>query len=446
MTPKFDIVILGAGESGIGAALLAKKLGIKTFVSDSAQIKSHFKQELLNNNIPFEEKHHSSDIILSAQTIIKSPGIPDSAEIIKLIKQKNIPIISEIEFAAQYSNATIIGITGSNGKTTTTLLTYHIFKNAGLDAQMAGNVGNSFARELAQNDHKYFILELSSFQLDYCFNFNPHIAIILNITPDHLDRYNHDFMQYAKAKFRIIQNHSPNDLFIYWLQDPIITQLINQLNPKSQQFPFSYEKIPNAKAWVSNNQIFLNLNQNLFTMSINELQIKGKHNIYNSMAAAAAAMAAGIKNEKIRNSLKSFTGVEHRLEKFLSIRGVTFINDSKATNVNSVWYALESIYQPIILIMGGIDKGNDYSLLFDLVKQKVKAIVALGVDNSKIIKAFSNIVPVYDTNSMEKAVKKAFELASPGDVVLLSPACASFDLFENYKDRGKKFKQAVRNL
>ncbi len=440
------VVVLGAGESGIGAALLAKSKNMDVFVSDLGQIKPNYLAELQQNDIEFEQGKHSEDKILSAEVIVKSPGIPDKAPIIQKAKAKGIKIVSEIEFAWQFSKGTFIGITGSNGKTTTTLLTYEILKNAGYDVALTGNVGVSLARLLAKRDYRYFVIELSSFQLDGCYEFNPHVSVLLNITPDHLDRYDYKFENYVKSKFRIVQNHKPEDYFIYWLEDQNIKKYLDEHKIVSQHIPFSYKKVKGASAYVENGIMHVNVNSKLFTMDVKQLSLQGRHNLYNSMAAAAAAMAVDVKNEYIKRTLQTFKGVEHRLEKFLTIRGITFINDSKATNVNSVWYALETMQKPVVLIMGGVDKGNDYSLLFDLVRKKVKAIVALGKDNSKIIQTFSRFVPVYDTHSMEEAVQQAYLLADTGDVVLLSPACASFDLFENYIDRGNKFKQAVRNL
>ena len=442
---KYQIVILGAGESGVGAAILAKKKGYSVFVSDLNQIKENFKNELENYSIDYEENKHTQEIILNAELIIKSPGIPDKAEIIKLIKQKNIPIISEIEFAYRFTNAKFVAITGSNGKTTTTQLTYEIFKTAGYNVGLAGNIGKSLARLVANENYDYYVIELSSFQLDYMFEFKADVAILLNITPDHLDRYDYDFQNYINSKFRITRNQTSKDFFVYNIDDEIITNELAKRNLKAKLVPFSINKQLDFGAYLNKNLLTFKIYE---TMEIpaNNLNIKGKHNIYNSLAAGIAAHVQNIKKEDIRKAFTLFKGVEHRLEEFLTIKGVKFINDSKATNVNSVWYALESIHTPIILIMGGIDKGNDYSMLRPLVAEKVKAIVALGVDNSKIINAFSDLVKVYDTKSMDEAVKQAYSLAEKGDTVLLSPACASFDLFENYMDRGKKFKEAVRKL
>ncbi len=442
MTQK--ITILGAGESGVGAAILAKQKGYNVFVSDFGKIADTFKDTLINKNIEFEEKQHSFDKIADADTVIKSPGIPNNAEIIKKIRQKNIPIISEIEFAAKFTNAKMICITGSNGKTTTTLLTYEIFKNAGYNVGLGGNVGQSFAKQVADNDFDFYVLELSSFQLDDMHEFKADTSVLLNITPDHMDRYDNDLLKYIKSKFKITQNQTHTENFIYNIDDKSITDNLSDV--KAKKMPFSIKIELNEGAFLNNNKIIINQNKNTFEMQTAELSLTGKHNIYNSMAAAMAALSHDIKNPVIKKTLSTFKGVEHRLEKFLSLRGITFINDSKATNVNSVWYALEAIDTKIVLIMGGTDKGNDYSVLKKLVKDKVKAIVALGVDNSKIIDNFSSLVPVYESNEINDAVLQSYKLADTGETVLLSPACASFDLFENYIDRGRKFKEAVRNL
>ena len=440
------LVILGAGESGIGAALLAKKIGINCFVSDSGEIKDNYRKELTDNNIDFEEKGHTEQIILSAREIVKSPGIPDTAPIIQKAKAKNIPIISEIEFASRYTNGTFIAITGSNGKTTTTTLIYEILKSAGYDVALTGNVGMSLARSIAQREYKYYVLELSSFQLDGCYKFNPHIALLLNITPDHLDRYDYNFQNYINSKMRIVQNHRPQDFFIFWKQDKNITSYLTQNPVPSQLMVYTLEQDKQAQAYFSNGEIIITHAEQKFVINASELSLRGKHNILNSMAAALAALIVNVDKKYINSTLRTFKGVEHRLEKVDTINGVNFINDSKATNVNSVWYALEAMEQPTILILGGIDKGNDYSQLTGLVKEKVKAIVAMGKDNSKIIKAFNDIVQVYNTDSMNEAITTAYSLARQGDTILLSPACASFDLFDNYVDRGNKFKQAVYNL
>lgn len=447
MIKREKIVVLGARESGTGAAILAKAKGFEVFVSDKNKIDDNFKKLLLQHQIKFEEEKHTEKEILSATEIIKSPGIPDNAEMIIKIKEKRIPIISEIEFAARYTNAKKICITGSNGKTTTTLLTYHILKKAGLNVGLAGNVGKSFAAMVAAETHDYYVLELSSFQLDNMYHFKADVAILLNITPDHLDRYNYKMENYVSSKFRITQNQTSDDAFIFCADDNEIMKVINDKNIKARKYPFSIFKQLHQGAWLIGNQINININNNPLTMTVEELALQGKHNIYNSMAAGIAARILDIRKEIIRESLSDFQNIEHRLEYVAKINDIEFINDSKSTNVNSAWYALESFDKPIIWIAGGVDKGNDYSMLKDLVKAKVKAIVCLGKDNKKLIKAFKDIVPVIEeTTSAEEAVAVAYRLGKKGDVVLLSPACASFDLFENYEDRGNKFKAAVRAL
>ncbi|NMC98220.1 MAG: UDP-N-acetylmuramoyl-L-alanine--D-glutamate ligase [Bacteroidales bacterium] len=444
---KKKITILGCGESGMGAALLAKDKGFDVFVSDSSPIKDEYKQPLLNAGIPFEEKLHTEERILASDLIVKSPGIPEKAPIIKALRSKKIDIISEIEFAAQYTTAKIIAITGSNGKTTTTLLTYHIMQKAGLNVGLAGNVGKSFALSVLQHKYDYYVLEISSFQLDDIVHFRPHIAILMNITPDHLDRYNYNFQNYIDSKFLITKNQTEDDYFIYCYDDEVIQKNIETKNIRSKRIPFSIQTELENGGYVYENQLNININKNKFVMSIQDLALEGKHNQYNSLAAGIATFISNIRKEAIRESLSDFEAVEHRLEKVLKIRGIDFINDSKATNVNSTWYALETVKKPIIWIVGGVDKGNDYSQLEELVKEKVKAIVCLGVDNSKIIRAFEHLnIPIYDTKSMEEAVRTSYKNGVPGDVVLLSPACASFDLFQNYEDRGRKFKNAVRDL
>jgi len=444
---KKKITILGCGESGMGAALLAKDKGFDVFVSDSSPIKDEYKQPLLNAGIPFEEKLHTEERILASDLIVKSPGIPEKAPIIKALRSKKIDIISEIEFAAQYTTAKIIAITGSNGKTTTTLLTYHIMQKAGLNVGLAGNVGKSFALSVLQHKYDYYVLEISSFQLDDIDHFKPHIAILMNITPDHLDRYNYNFQNYIDSKFLITKNQTEDDYFIYCYDDEVIQKNIETKNIRSKRIPFSIQTELENGGYVYENQLNININKNKFVMSIQDLALEGKHNQYNSLAAGIATFISNIRKEAIRESLSDFEAVEHRLEKVLKIRGIDFINDSKATNVNSTWYALETVKKPIIWIVGGVDKGNDYSQLEELVKEKVKAIVCLGVDNSKIISAFEHLnIPIYDTKSMEEAVRTSYKNGVPGDVVLLSPACASFDLFQNYEDRGRKFKNAVRDL
>lgn len=439
-------VILGAGESGTGAAVLAKKQGFDVFVSDKNEIGKAYKSILKKYNISFEENKHSEDLILNADTIIKSPGIPETIELILKAKSKNIPVISEIEFAGRYTDAKMICITGSNGKTTTTLLTYHILKNAGFNVGLAGNVGNSLAIQVAEKDFDYYIVELSSFQLDGMFDFKADIAVLLNITPDHLNRYDNKFENYIKSKFKIIQNQESSDAFIYCADDDIINKEITDKIIKAKQFPFSVKKKVVPGAYKTEEEIIIDTNLKQFKMKNGLLALEGDHNVYNSMAAGITALLNGISDTDLKTSLSDFKGVEHRLEKFLKIRDVQFINDSKATNVNSVWYALQTVNEKIVLILGGQDKGNNYGILKDLVRRKVKAIVAMGIDNQPIIDAFEDIVPVYDTNSMEAAVNTSFQLADEGDTVLLSPACASFDLFKNYEDRGRKFKEAVRNL
>ncbi len=439
------IVILGAGESGLGAAILAKKKNFDVFVSDNGKIGKYYKQELIENDVDFEENKHSLDIILSAREIIKSPGIPDNIEVLEKVRAKNIPVISEIEFAARYTKAKMICITGSNGKTTTTLLTYEIFKNAGLNVGLGGNVGESFAKQVACEDYEYYILELSSFQLDNMYDFKADTAVLLNITPDHLDRYDYDFEKYIKSKLRITQNQTEKDNLIYNADDESVTGKIND-SVKAKKYPFSIKVDVPQGADFKNGQVSLKTEETYIEMMAKDFSLVGKHNIYNSMAAALVASVNDIKNPVIKKTLSNFKGVEHRLEYFQSIRNIRFVNDSKATNVNSVWYALEAIDTPIVLIMGGTDKGNDYSLLKKLVAKKVKAIVALGVDNSKIIENFGNLKEVVSTNNMEAAVMEAYKIAQDGETVLLSPACASFDLFDNYIDRGNKFKKAVRNL
>jgi UDP-N-acetylmuramoylalanine--D-glutamate ligase len=444
---KKRIVILGAGESGIGAAILAMKQGYTVFISDSGKVKEKYRAILQSRQIEWEEGHHSYDRILDAELIIKSPGVPEKAQVMKEIRNKGIPVISEIEFAARFTSAKKICITGSNGKTTTTLLIFHILQKAGLNVALAGNVGKSFAWQVAEENHDFYVIELSSFQLDDIYGFKAEIAILMNITPDHLDRYDYRMQNYVDSKFRIIQSQTGSDFFIYCADDPVIMEELGKRSVKAICIPFSLKPIRGDGATIFENNLLINITKNQFSMSILDLALQGKHNVYNSMAAAIAGMVLEIRNDRIRESLTDFQGVEHRLERFLKVHGIEFINDSKATNINSTWYALESMNHPVVWIAGGIDKGNDYTMLDDLVREKVKAIVCLGVDNSKIHKAFDNIVKnVIDTQSMAEAVKSAYYLARNGDIVLLSPACASFDLFENYEDRGHQFKQEVRNL
>jgi len=441
------MVILGAGESGVGSAILGLKKGFRVFVSDLGKIKEKYKNVLSDFEIDFEEGKHSEARILEADLVVKSPGVPDTVPIVLQLKEEGIPVVSEIEFAGRYNTAKTICITGSNGKTTTTLLTYHILKNAGLNVGLAGNVGNSFARQVAEENFDVYVIELSSFQLDGMFDFKADVAILLNITPDHLDRYDHNMQNYIDSKFRILQNQNESDYFIYCADDEVIQKEIKKREIKAKAVPFGLGKPASTGSGILENRIIINFNQKQFSMSILDLSLHGKHNTYNSMAAGIASMVFEIRDQQLRESLADFKGVEHRLERFLKVHGIEFVNDSKATNVNSTWYALESIHKPIVWIAGGVDKGNDYSMLHELAREKVKAIVCLGKNNEKIHAAFDDIVEnVVDTLSMEEAVKAAYYLARNGDTVLLSPACASFDLFENYEDRGMQFKREVRNL
>ena len=441
------IVILGAGESGTGSAVLAKKQGWEVYVSDSGRIKPQYKKLLDQWMIEYEQGQHTREAVLEAEEVIKSPGIPDDAEIVEKIREAGIPVISEIEFAARYSGAYTICITGSNGKTTTTKLTHQILSDAGVDAGLAGNVGNSFAFQVAEKDHTCYVIELSSFQLDGIYRFKPDMAILLNITPDHLDRYGHELEQYVKSKFRITQNLSGADLFIYNADDSIIREEMKKRDIPARKAAFSLEPGTGLAGWIEDEHMNIHYKNQPFTMSIHDLALKGKHNAYNSMAASIAARALDIRKESIRKSLTHFKGVEHRLEHVLKIHGIHFINDSKATNVNSTWYALESMPDNLIWIAGGMDKGNDYTALRELVDQKVKAIICLGVDNSKIHQAFKDLVEtIVDTSTAQEAVHTAYYLSKKGDTVLLSPACASFDLFESYEDWGNQFKKAVREL
>ena len=441
------IVVLGAGESGAGAAVLAKKEGFDVFVSDLSAIKPKYKEMLDSHAIRWEEGQHTESDILNADEVIKSPGIPDKAPIIQKLKSQGTPIISEIEFAGRYTDAKMICITGSNGKTTTTLLTHHLLTEAGVDAGLAGNVGNSLALQVAENPHPVYVIELSSFQLDNMYDFKADIAILLNITPDHLDRYNYEMQNYVDAKFRIIQNQTEKDAFIFWNDDPIIAREIKKHHPKATLYPFAEIHEEGTKGYVENNQVIVETENGTFTMEQDLLALTGKHNLYNSLASTIAAKIMDIHDEKIRASLKNFAGVEHRLEKVARVRGVDYINDSKATNVNSCWYALQSMRTPVVLILGGTDKGNDYTEIEALVKEKVRALILLGVDNRKLHTFFDDkIAQIEDAGSMEEAVNKAYRLAQKGDTVLLSPCCASFDLFTCYEDRGDQFKACVRNL
>lgn len=442
------LVILGAGESGVGAAILAQKQGFDVFVSDFGTITDAYKAELLKNNILFEENQHTEGLILNAKEVIKSPGIPDKAPIIKKIQEKNIPVLSEIEFAGRYTKAKTICITGSNGKTTTTMLTWHILNKAGLNVGLAGNIGKSFARQVANSDFDYYVLEISSFMLDNMYAFKADIAVLLNITPDHLDRYNYDMSNYVNSKFRIIQNQTQEDHFIYCNDDSETIAALSHFEIKAVKHPFSIQHEVANGAFAKDRNLHINLNNSdKFTMSFSDLALQGSHNVYNSMASGIAAKILDLRNDTIRESMGDFKNIEHRLEHVAKISGINFINDSKATNVNSTWYALESINTDIILIMGGVDKGNDYTMLRDLVKHKVKAIVCLGKDNRAIHESFDDDVEVIvNTFSASEAVEVAYHLAKKGSTVLLSPACASFDLFKNYEDRGNQFKAAVREL
>ena len=440
------IVILGAGESGAGAAVLAKKEGFDVFVSDMSAIKDKYKQLLDSHGIEWEEKHHTEEKILSADEIIKSPGIPKEAPMVKKATDKGIHIISEIEFAGRYTHSKMICITGSNGKTTTTSLIYHIFKQAGYDAGLAGNIGRSLALQVAEDPHEYYIIELSSFQLDNMYDFRANIAILLNITPDHLDRYDFCMQNYVDAKMRIIQNQTDDDSFIYWNDDPVIKRELDKYDIKAIQYPFSELKEKGSIGYMEDGEYKIE-KPTPFNMEQEELSLTGKHNIYNSLAAGIASNISGIKKEEIRRSLSDFPGVEHRLEKVCSVGGVQYINDSKATNVDACWYALESMRTPTILILGGKDKGNDYSAIKDLVQKKCVGLVYLGADNTKLHDNFDQLgIPVRDTHSMRDCVAACYEMAQPGDTVLLSPCCASFDLFKNMEDRGCQFKALVRSL
>lgn len=442
------LVILGAGESGAGAAVLGQLKGYDVFVSDMSVIKPKYKQLLDNYNIKWEEGVHSSQIILAADVVVKSPGIPEKADMVRQIREKNIEIISEIEFASWFCKSKIIAITGSNGKTTTTTLLYNLLKRGGLNVGLGGNIGDSFALQVALNQYDVYVLEISSFQLDDIKTFRPDIAILTNITPDHLDRYHYNFQEYIESKFRIVENQTTTDFFVFNNDDPVIEAQMAQTVIKSQQIPFGFTSPKKGVgAWVDNDMITIQINDKHITMRTVDLGIKGRHNVYNSMAAGISAVLMDLRKDTIREALSDFKGVEHRLERVAAVRGIDFINDSKATNVNSTWYALECMHAPVVWIAGGTDKGNEYAELRELVQKKVRAIVCIGVDNSKIIKEFAETVTtIVETDSMEEAVKKAYLLAKMNDVVLLSPACASFDRFSNYEDRGNQFKQCVRNL
>ena len=445
---KKRIVILGAGESGVGTGILAKKEGYDVFVSDAGPIKENYKVDLLNNDIAFEEGMHSEGKIMNADLVMKSPGIPDKNEIVRSIREKGIEVISEIEFAYRCKGESkIIAITGSNGKTTSTALTYHICKLAGEDCAMVGNIGFSFARQVAEDPKKLYVVEVSSFQLDDIKTFRPDVAVITNITEDHLDRYNYDVNNYIRSKFRITENQTGDDVFIYNMDDETTTNYLKKYSVKPKAAPITMSKELPEGAYLTNAQMHLKWKGEEMKMSVEDFAIKGKHNQYNSMAASMAGTAIGIRKEKIREALQTFESLEHRMEPVAVIKGVEFINDSKATNVNSTWYALESMTKPVILILGGVDKGNDYEPMKELVTEKVKAIVCMGTDNRKIHEAFGDIVSlIVNTDNAKDAVQSAFHFAAKGDVVLLSPACASFDLFKNYEDRGNSFKKAVKDL
>ena len=442
------LVILGAGESGVGTALLAKQKGYEVFVSDASAIKPVFLKELEENAIEFESGSHNVERILNADEVMKSPGIPEKNELVKAIRAKGIPVISEIEFGYRYKgNSKIAAITGSNGKSTTTALLYHICQVASQDVAMVGNIGYSFARQVAIDPKALYVIEVSSFQLDDIIYFKPDIAILLNISEDHLDRYNYQFENYIKSKFRIIENQTAQDYFIYCIDDEVIVKHLELLTTNTNPLPFSMKQEVKKGGYIKNDQMMLKIQEERVTMSIYDFALKGKHNAYNSMAASIAATTLGIRKEKIREAVSNFHSLEHRMEFVATVRGVDFVNDSKATNVNSTWYALESMQKSTVLILGGIDKGNDYELIAELVKDKVKAIVCMGTDNQKIIDFFKDIVPVIvEADSAKKAVTASFKLAEKGDVVLLSPACASFDLFKNFEDRGAQFKESVKEL
>ena len=444
---KKRIVVLGAGESGTGAAILSKVKGFDTWLSDMGKIAPKYKAKLDEFQVSWEEGQHTEEKILMADEVVKSPGIPDTAPIIQKIKSKNIPIISEIEFAGRYTDAKMVCITGSNGKTTTTLLTYHILQEAGLNVGLAGNVGKSLAYQVATEKHDVYVIELSSFQLDNMYEFKANIAVLMNITPDHLDRYDYKMENYVAAKFRILRNQTEEDSFIFWQDDPVIAAQLKNLKIEARMFPFSEQHSQNTKAYLENGELVIDADNEQIEVPREELALKGLHNLYNSMAAGLSASLLEIKKDVIRKALEDFEAVEHRLEYVATIDGVKYINDSKATNVNSCWYALESMQAPTVLILGGKDKGNDYTEIEHFVKEKVKAIVCMGVDNTKLHNFFDDkVAAITDAGSMQEAVEKCRSLAEPGDVVLLSPCCASFDLFKSYEDRGAQFKEQVRSL
>lgn len=441
------LVILGGGESGVGAAVLANKKGFEVFVSDRGEIKGKYKNVLKSIDVEWEEGKHTESKILNADEVVKSPGIPDNAPLILELKKKGVPVISEIEFAGRFTTAKFIGITGSNGKTTTTLLTYHMLQKAGLNVGLAGNIGDSLAKQVAEEEKDFYVLELSSFQLDGMFDFKVHIAMILNITPDHLDRYDNKFENYAASKMRILQNQIDTDYIIYNADDKVLVDLMSKGDYKGVQLPFSIKKEVSNGGFINNEKLYINTNNKLFNMTIQELALQGKHNLYNSMASGMTGKILDLKKDIIRESLSDFQSIEHRLEDVGNVHGISFVNDSKATNINSTWYALETYEGPIVWIVGGVDKGNDYEMLAELVSDRVKAIVCLGKDNAKIHEAFDDIIEdIVDADSAQEAVNLAYSLGRKGDTVLLSPACASFDLFDNYEDRGQQFKRAVKAL
>ena len=441
------LVVIGGGESGVGAAVLGKVKGMDVWLTDAGAISPRYKEILNKWEIAWEEGHHTEDNVLNADEIVKSPGVPLTAPLIVKAMEKQIPVISEIEFAGRYTDAKMVCITGSNGKTTTTLLTYHIFKEAGLNVGLAGNVGKSLAMQVATENHDVYVIELSSFQLDNMYDFRANIAVMLNITPDHLDRYDHKMENYVAAKFRIMQNQTSEDAFIYWQDDPVITAQLKSISSEARMFPFSSRNDKLCTAYLNNGNVFFNIEGDEWHMPSSELALKGLHNIYNSMAAGISASLMNIKKENIRKALATFEAVEHRLEYVRTVDDVRYVNDSKATNVNSTWYALESMTDPVVLILGGKDKGNDYSEIEELVKEKVVAIVCLGVDNSKLHAYFDDKIDiVVDAGSMDECVTKCRQLAPGGSTVLLSPCCASFDLFKSYEDRGHQFKECVNNL
>lgn len=441
------LVVLGGGESGVGTAILGKKKGYQVFVSDKGEIQAKYKEVLEHFEIEWESEKHSEDKILNADVVMKSPGIPDNVPLVQKLVDIGVPVISEMEFGQRFSKATVIGITGSNGKTTTTMLAHHLLKNGGLDVGVAGNIGDSYAKMVSEQDRALYTLEISSFQLDGIQDFKPHIAILTNITPDHLDRYNYQFEKYIASKFRITMNQTRADYFIYDADDPVIQEALKKYPVQSKLVPFSIKEVLETGAWLEDNTIKLNVEHKTLEMSTDILALDGQHNVKNAMAASLAALLVNVRKEAIRQSIQTFQGVPHRLEKVLKINHVEYVNDSKATNVNATYYALEGIKKPIVWIVGGVDKGNDYSELMPLVREKVKAIICLGMDNSRIMEAFGNVIHLMvETYSMHEAVKVAYKIAERGDNVLLSPACASFDLFENYEDRGNQFKEEIKRL